>query len=138
MNTLEVKCLCGETKLRIGAEPVAQLYCHCGDCRAAHGAAYVASSIYPAASIEVIGHAPVARVVKRTQRMHCRSCGTHLFSEIASVNMRSVNAFLLPPGRFKAQLHIQCQDAVLPVVDSLPHYKGFPSAFGGKEEFVSW
>ncbi|GLS17552.1 hypothetical protein GCM10007874_05670 [Labrys miyagiensis] len=62
----------------------------------------------------------------------------HLFSEIDGVGMRSVNGYLLPKGEFRPQFHVQCQHAVLPVVDDLPHYKGFPAAFGGREEFVAW
>ena len=138
MNSIEVQCRCGGTKLKISAEPVAQLYCHCDDCRTAHAAAYVASSIYPSQAVEVVGEKPASMVVKTTQRMHCKVCGTHLFSEISRADLRSVNAFLLPPGAFKPQFHIQCQHAILPVVDNLPHYKGFPAAIGGAEEFVSW
>jgi hypothetical protein len=64
--------------------------------------------------------------------------GTYLFSEIARVGMRSVSAYLLPKGEFNPQFHVQCQHAVLPVADNLPHYKGFPASFGGVEEFVDW
>lgn len=138
MDAIALQCRCGEVKLRLGAEPLTQLYCHCDDCRTAHGAAYVAASIYPAQSVEILDGTPRAIVVKQTQRMACASCGTHLFSEIASVGLRSVNGFLLPQDRFAPRLHIQCQHAVLPIVDGLPHYKGFPAAFGGSEEFVAW
>ncbi|MBI3523230.1 MAG: GFA family protein [Betaproteobacteria bacterium] len=138
MKTIEAQCRCGAIGLKITGEPVAQIYCHCDDCRAAHGAAYVASSIYPAQSVQVERGQPAPVVVKATQRMRCVACGTHLFSEIASVGLRSVNAFLLPKGEFNPQLHVQCQHAVLPVVDNLPHYKGFPASFGGAEEFVAW
>ena len=138
MKTIEVQCRCGAIGLKITGEPVAQIYCHCDDCRAAHGAAYVASSIYPAQSVQVDRGQPTPIVVKTTQRMRCVTCGTHLFSEIASVGLRSVNGFLLPKGEFNPQLHVQCQHAVLPVVDNLLHYKGFPASFGGAEEFVTW
>ena len=138
MKTIEVRCRCGAIGLKITGEPVAQIYCHCDDCRAAHGAAYVASSIYPARSVQVDRGQPTSIVVKTTPRMRCAACGTHLFSEIAGAGLRSVNAFLLPKGEFNPQLHVQCQHAVLPVVDDLPHYKGFPANFGGAEEFVTW
>ena len=138
MKTIEVQCRCGAIGLKITGEPVAQIYCHCDDCRAAHGAAYVASSIYPAQSVQVDRGQPTPIVVKATQRMRCVTCGTHLFSEITNVGLRSVNAFLLPKGEFNPQLHVQCQHAVLPVVDNLPHYKSFPASLGGAEEFVTW
>lgn len=138
MQTIEVECRCGKVGLQITGKPVAQLYCHCDDCRAAHAAAYVSSSIHPAQDVRVSRGEPTPLVVRSTPRMRCASCGTHLFADITKAGLRSVNGFLLPPGTFNAQLHIQCQHAILPVVDSLPHYKGFPASFGGAEEFVAW
>lgn len=70
--------------------------------------------------------------------MRCATCGTHLFTDVTSADLRSVNAFLLPKGEFNPQLHVQCQHAILPVVDNLPHYNGFTASFGGTEEFVAW
>jgi hypothetical protein len=56
----------------------------------------------------------------------------------AAAGFRSVNAFLLPNAAFSPQMHIQCQHAILPVVDDLPHFKGFPAAFGGSDEQMDW
>lgn len=138
VKTIDVECRCKKIGLKITGGPVAQLYCHCDDCRAAHGAAYVASAVYPAGIVEVVRGDPTPIVVKTTQRMRCVSCGTYLFSEITTAGLRSVNAFLLPEGEFNPQIHIQCQHAILPVVDDLPHYKGFPASFGGSDELVDW
>ncbi|MEO7068050.1 MAG: GFA family protein [Rhodanobacter sp.] len=138
MKTIELQCRCGEIGLEITGEPIAQIYCHCDDCRAAQGAAYVASSVYPAPSVRVVRGQPVSVIVKTTPRMRCATCGTLVFVDVISADMRSINAFLLPKGEFTPQLHVQCQHAVLPVVDNLPHYKGFPASFGGAEEFVAW
>jgi hypothetical protein len=136
--TTNLQCRCGAIGLRITGEPVVQLYCHCDDCQAAHGAAYAPAAIYPAQMVEIIRGEPAAMTIKATPRMRCPACGTYLFSEIASVGMRSVSGYLLPRGTCKPQFHVQCDYAVLPVVDDLPHYKGFPAAFGGVEAFVSW
>lgn len=138
MKSIEVKCRCGAIGLKIDGDPVAQIYCHCDDCRAAQGAAYVGSSIYPARSVHVVRGEPTPMVVKATQRMRCAVCATYLFAEVTQAELRSVNGFLLPATEFNPQLHVQCQHAVLPVVDNLPHYKGFPTAFGGTDEQVSW
>lgn len=136
---MEIPCRCGEVQLSITADPVAQVYCHCDDCRAAYGAAYVASSTYPASAVQVTRGQPSPIVVKTRQRFRCASCGTHLFTEIEEAGgLRSVNAFLLPNAAFSPQMHVNCQHAVLPVVDNLPHFKGFPSAFGGSDEKVGW
>ena len=138
MTTIDAQCRCGAIALKITGKPAAQLYCHCDDCQAAHGAAYVASAIYPAAAVEIASGKPAPMVVKATERMRCEDCGTYLFSEIARVGLRSVSAYLLPKGAFHPQFHVQCQHAVLPVVDNLPHYKAFPASFGGADEFVDW
>ena len=76
-------------------------------------------------------------VLKATQRVRCVECGTYLFSELAAVEMRSVSPYLLPQEAFKPQCHVNARTLVLPVVDSLPHYKGFPASFGGAEEFLA-
>jgi hypothetical protein len=138
MTTIDAQCRCGAIGLKISGAPAVQLYCHCDDCQAAHGAAYVSAAIFPASAVEIARGKPKVMVVKATERMRCEDCGAYLFSEIASVGMRSVNAQLLPKGAFDPQFHVQCQHAVLPVVDDLPHYKGFPASFGGAEEFVDW
>jgi hypothetical protein len=135
---IETRCHCGSVKLALKGEPVIQLYCHCDDCQAAHGAAYVAAAIYPAGSVEIMQGATKTMAIRETPRLRCEDCGQHLFSELARVNMRSLNAFLLPKGAFRPQFHVQCRHAVLPVVDDLPHYQGFPAAFGGTERFVDW
>lgn len=135
---IEVQCLCGATALKIKGKPLAQVYCHCTDCQAAQGAAYVPNAVYPADQVEVARGEPVTLRVKTTPRLRCAACGTPLFTEVAAAGLRSLNAYLLPEGEFTPQLHIYCADAVLPVVDSLPHYAGLPAAFGGNDEMVDW
>lgn len=138
MNAKMVSCRCGAVELRITCEPVAQLYCHCDDCQAAHGAAYVPVAIYPTQAVEVVTGKPTPMAVSTLPRMRCAECGTHLFNDVESHGLRNVNGYLLPKVEFKPQFHVQCQYAVLPVVDNLPHYKGLPAAFGGSDDLVSW
>lgn len=52
--------------------------------------------------------------------------------------MRGVSGFLFPSDMFKPTFHSQCQYAVLPVKDDLPHFKGLPASFGGTDETVGW
>ena len=48
MKTTEISCLCGAVKVRIKGEPVEQFYCHCDDCQAISGGAYVSvGSFHP-------------------------------------------------------------------------------------------
>jgi hypothetical protein len=50
------------------------------------------------------------------------------------MGVRSVIATLLPRGTFQPAFHMQCQHALLPVRDALPHDKGYPAMFGGTDE----
>jgi hypothetical protein len=135
---IEIQCLCGGVAVELLGEPAAQFFCHCDDCQAVHGAAYVPVAMYPASGVKIVRGEPAAWKLRQTPRVTCRECGTRLFAEVAAIGMRSVMAQLLPDGLFKPTFHIQCQHALRPVRDALPHYKGYPAPFGGTDETVAW
>ncbi len=133
-----VACRCGAVQLELTGEPIVQFYCHCDDCQALHGAAYVPESVYPASAVRILRGNPNTWTLKRNPRALCGICGTRLFIDVAALNIRGVNGYLLPPGLFKASFHMQCRFAVMPVKDDLPHYKSRPARFGGSDETVDW
>lgn len=135
---IDTQCLCGEVRLHISDEPLAQVYCHCSDCQMAQGAAYVINSVYPADAVKIVSGKPVTMAVKATPRLRCASCGTPLLTEVKAGGLRSLNAYLLPAEKVAPQLHIHCSDAVMPVADTLPHYARLPAFFGGDDERVDW
>jgi hypothetical protein len=135
---MSVQCRCGAVGVEITAEPIVQFYCHCDDCQAVHGGAYAPESVYPADAVKVVRGDPTNWKLKRNPRVTCRECGTRMFIDVLGRDLRGVNGFLLPPGEFKAAFHVQCQFAVRPVVDDLPHYKAMPKRFGGSDETVEW
>ncbi len=133
-----IQCLCGAVQLELAAEPIVQFYCHCDDCQVIHGAAYVPESVYPAESVRAVRGAPKSWTLKRNPRNSCSECGTRLFIDVLALRLRGVNGYLLPPGQFRPQFHMQCQFAVRPVLDELPHFKSRPKQFGGSDETVAW
>jgi hypothetical protein len=137
-EAMRVACRCGAVEIEISGEPVAQFYCHCDDCQIVHGGAYVPESVYAADAVRVVRGEPAAWTLKRNPRVFCRDCGTRLFIEVLALGFRGVNGALLAPGRFEPQFHMQCQFAVRPVADSLPHFKSRPARFGGSDETVDW
>jgi hypothetical protein len=137
MTTL-IQCLCGAVKMELTGKPIAQLYCHCDDCQAVHGAAYVPAAMYPVPATRLVSGELLLWKRKVTTRATCRECGTRVFAEPPGMGIRGVTATLLPPGRFKPTFHMQCQHALLPIKDGLPHFKSFPAAFGGSDEQVPW
>jgi hypothetical protein len=133
-----VHCRCGAIEIELAAAPIVQFYCHCDDCQAMHGAAYVPESVYAADAVRVVRGTPVAWTLRRNPRHLCGTCGTRLFIEVAALGVRGVSGTLLPRGEFRPSFHMQCQFAVLPVNDDLPHYKSRPARFGGSDETVGW
>lgn len=138
MATLTVQCLCGAVTLELTGEPLAQLYCHCDDCQAVHTAAYVPAVMYRTPNTRLVSGDLLLWKRKVTVRATCRACGTRVYAEPPGIGVRAFPAVLLPPGFFKPTFHVQCQYALLPVKDGLPHYKQFPAAFGGSDEQVPW
>lgn len=134
----DIQCPCGSARLRITGEPFAQFWCHCGDCQKVHGAAYVAEALYSAEHVELLDGATSVFSLRTTPRVSCAGCGTRLFAELAEIGMRGLNGYLLPAGAFNPTLHINCAEAVAPVLDELPHYRTKPAAFGGDDVLVDW
>lgn len=138
MSITNISCLCGTVRLRLQGEPVVQFYCHCDDCQAVSGGAYVGVAVFPSHAVEVVQGEPVSWTYKTLPRQRCPVCGTHLFVRVPDGDITGVKANLLPPGMFQPAFHIHCRYAVLPVADDLPHYHSSPSVFGGDDEVVDW
>lgn len=138
MKTIEISCLCGAVKIQLKGEPVTQFYCHCDDCQATSGGAYIGLAIYPSDAVTVIQGELKTWTLKSLPRQRCAICGTHMIADVPGLSECGVKANLLPTGMFKPEYHLQCQHAVLPVKDNLPHFKAFPANYGGSDETVDW
>jgi hypothetical protein len=138
MSATVIACPCGAVKIELRGEPLVCLYCHCDDCQAVHGAAYLPAAIYRSADASITAGEPGLWRRKTTARAFCRDCGTRLFAEPQGLSIRSIVASLLPEGVFRPAFHMQCRYARLPVRDGLPHYKGEPAMMGGSDEVVDW
>jgi hypothetical protein len=138
METIAIACRCGAVGLEVTGAPIAQFFCHCDDCQAVHGGAYVPESVYRADQVRVVRGEPIAWKLKRNPRVSCGQCGTRLFIDVVAIGLRGVNGYLLPEGAFNPQFHVNCRFAVRPVVDNLPHFKAMPPQFRGTDETVDW
>jgi len=135
---VQIRCWCGAVRAELSGEPVVQFYCHCDDCQTVHGAAYVGVALYPLDALRVTDGDLVASVYRTLPRERCARCATQLFAKVNGQPLVGVKANLLPAGKFQPSFHIRCRHAVLPVVDSLPHYRDVPPEFGGDGERVGW
>ena len=133
-----VQCRCGAIEIELTAPPIAQFFCHCDDCQAMHGAAYAPESVYPARAVKIVRGEPTSWTLKRNPRFTCPTCGTRLFIDVLARELRGLNGYLLPAEQFRPTYHMQCQFAVNPVRDDLPHYKSRSPQFGGPDETMDW
>jgi hypothetical protein len=134
---MTIQCGCGAVKLELEGEPFVSLFCHCDDCQAVHGAAYLPAAMYRTGQVRITGQ-PRRWRRKTTDRAFCGDCGTRLFAQPAELDIVSVVAGLLPDGVFRPSFHMQCRYAVVPVRDELPHYRGEPPFFGGSGDRMDW
>jgi hypothetical protein len=138
MSAFTVACPCEAVKLTVDGEPIVCVYCHCDDCQAVHGAAYLPAALYRFEQTRLVEGVPGIWRRKVTARAFCRDCGTRMFAQPPGQTIRSFPAHLLPAGVFVPTCHINCRFAVMPVRDDLPHYAGFPQILGGSDERVAW
>lgn len=136
--SVEIRCLCGAFKAQLTQEPVIQFYCHCDDCQAVSGGAYVSLAIVPAHALTITQGETVIWRLRTMPRERCAVCGTQLFAKIPGQDMYAVKGNLLPRDIRKPAFHMQCRYAVTPVKDDLPHYRAIPACFGGVDEVVGW
>jgi hypothetical protein len=137
MKTTEVRCPCGAVTIALRGDPVMQFYCHCDDCRAVGGGAYVGLALFSSDNVRTNGETDTW-TLRSLARERCKVCGTHVFAAIPAFGQHAIKANLLPPGTFRPAFHIHCRRAVLPVEDDLPHYAALPAAFGGTDEEIDW
>jgi hypothetical protein len=132
-----IECRCGAAAIQLSGDAIAHFYCHCADCQAVHGAAFVPVALYKTASVTIAHGELRTWALRRTPRRTCAQCGTRMFAE-PNPHVRGVIATLLPAGIFRPGFHINCASALLPIRDSLPHYVGLPARMGGADTVVDW
>lgn len=133
-----ISCRCGSVQVRLSDAPIVQFYCHCDDCRAVTGGAFLPIALFPADAVTVSGGPTSTWTYKTLPRTRCSTCGTLLFGEPPGLGVRGVSGFLLPNDVFSPAFHIRCEHAVTRVEDELPHFKDLPASLGGTDETVDW
>lgn len=103
MTPVEIGCLCGAVHIRIDGEPVVGFYCHCPDCRAAHGAAYVGVALYPSQAVQLASGEVATFAIENLPRAFCPRCGTRLFGRVPDADLSGVVAARLPEGSFRPE-----------------------------------
>lgn len=136
--SIDIACLCGALRVRLQGSPAVGFWCHCADCRAAHGAAYVGVALYAGAAVEVIAGDAAVFTIRSLPRHFCPRCGTRMFAPVPESDTTGIVATRLPEDTFTPAFHIYCAEALAPVRDGLPHFATLPRLFGGDDLTVGW
>ncbi|MDC8013284.1 GFA family protein [Tahibacter soli] len=137
-TSTDIACACGDVRVRLEGAPDIAFYCHCDDCQAVSGGAYVSVALFPKSAVTVLRGTLETWKLRALPRHRCARCGIQVFAEVTAFDQIGVNGARLPPGVSKPAFHIQCRYAVNPVVDDLPHYADAPTDFGGSGNTIGW
>merc|ERR1712137_513053 len=152
METLRGRCYCGTIEFEVRAtKPVLSIYCHCSDCRRAHGAPVYQMFLVQSSEFSVTkGHdsvkhnwmKPVWAETKCCSRSYCAECGSRVwnvsrvekqFSELMPCGeyhgVLPGNLTMTLPDAFKPTMHLFCSEAIVDLSkwdDGLPKFPKGP------------
>ena len=133
-------CFCGAVKLEVIGSPEAMGYCHCSSCRSWSGGPVNAFSLWKPDAVRIRSgaeHVATYQKTKMSQRKYCSRCGGHLMTDHPPIGLVDVFAATIPTLPFKAGVHVNYAETVLPMRDGLPKQKDLPKELGGTNTLVS-
>jgi len=139
MATYTGECFCGAVKMQAKGEPEGMGYCHCRSCRSWSGGPVNAFTLWKPENVEVTAGAEHVATFQKSAfslRQYCAKCGGHLMTSHPTIGLIDVFAATLPGLPFRAGVHINYAETVLPMKDGLPKLKDFPKEIGGTGEAV--
>ncbi|TWF54667.1 GFA family protein [Neorhizobium alkalisoli] len=85
---LEGSCRCGDVRLKISAQPMLTMACHCRGCQKMSASAFSCSAAIPAQGFEVMSGEPVIGGAHGddTHHYHCPRCKSWLFTKPVGID----------------------------------------------------
>lgn len=133
---LDGACLCGGVQyvVRLDAEPIDNVVCHCYNCHKQTGSAFLTATVFKKADVEVLntrGHLKsfadtATDSTKPLHRYFCGNCG----SSIYAINPRSEEIIIIFAGTFNdpdrfgtpfREQYVECRSHWIPSFDQLTH-----------------
>ena len=129
-------CHCGAVQIEVHGPPLDMGYCHCDQCRRYSGAPIAGFTLWKAEDVKVtkgadlLGHYQSSEI---SDRRFCTKCGSHVMIDHPTLGLTDIRA-PLSGVVFKPTVHLNYEEAVLPIKDGLPKLRDFPKAIGGSGE----
>ena len=133
-------CFCGAVEFTVTGKPEAMGYCHCESCRHWSASPVNAFTLWKPHAVRITRGANEISTYRKSPssiRKWCRTCGGHLFTEHPHWELTDVYAALLPKLPFEPGVHVNYQEAVLPIHDGLQKQKDLPREMGGSGEVIA-
>jgi hypothetical protein len=133
-------CFCGAVELTVTGAPEAMGYCHCTSCRKWSAGPVNAFTLWKPEAVRFTKGAELVGEFAKTENSHrkwCTRCGGHLVNEHPVWGLIDVYAATIPDYPFKAAVHVNYQETVLPVADGLPKLRDVPRELGGSNELMA-
>ena len=136
-DTYPGKCVCGAVQIEVTGMPEGMGYCHCEACRSYFAAPINAFTLWKPENVKVtkgedsLGHFMSSPM---SDRRFCTQCGSIVKSDHDTLGLVDVPAAVIPTMPFKAGVHLNYEETVLPMKDGLPKLRDFPAEIGGSGE----
>jgi hypothetical protein len=133
------QCFCGAVEIVVSGDVAGMGYCHCDSCRSWSAGPVNAFTLWKTEQVQVTKgaeHIGQFQRSPRSQRQWCKLCGGHLMTGHPQWGLVDVYAATIPSFPFKAGVHVNYPETVLPMKDGLPKLKDFPKELGGSGEAV--
>lgn len=130
-------CYCGAVAIEVTGAPLQTGYCHCDACRRYSAAPVAAFTLWKPEDVKVTRGEEFLGRYKSSEmsvRRFCTKCGGHVMVEHPTLGLVDVRTGILPSLTFKANIHLNYEETVLPMRDGLPKLKDFPVSIGGSGE----
>lgn len=112
-------------------------HCHCEACRSYLGRAdqflhaWKPENVKVTKGEDLLGHFISSPM---SDRRFCTKCGSIVKSDHDTLGLVDVPAAVIPTMPFKAGVHLNYEETVLPMKDGLPKMRDFPAEIGGSGE----
>jgi hypothetical protein len=132
MDMLRGSCLCGTVGYEVEDDFAAAFYCHCSRCRRATGSAFKPMASIRTGKLQLTqGEAFLMLYGKATEThdVHCRRCGSFLYSVIAdNGNTHVAMGTLIDPPSVRPSFHmfVASKATWYDITDDLPQFDGLP------------
>lgn len=136
-KTYSGSCFCGAVEVSVTGEPAGMGYCHCASCRSWSAGPVNAFTLWKTEGVKVTKGADKLATYNQTPksfRKWCTTCGGHVFTEHPPWGLTDIYSAILKEFPFKAGIHVNYGESVLPIRDGLPKMKDLPKEMGGSGE----